>query len=248
MLRIVNLLAIAILMISGLGAQTATEIVEKSLDQFKGETSQATMSMEIVRPTWSRKITMKAWTKGEDYSLIKILSPARDEGTGFLKRKKEIWNWQPSIERTIKLPPSMMSQSWMGSDFTNDDLVREASVLTDYEHELLGTEMINEREAWKIQMTPKPDAPVVWGEVLAWITKEHYLELRSEFYDEEGELINIMEASDVKELGGRIIPTRMEMIPADEEGNKTIITYETVTYNQPLTDGFFSIQNMKNVR
>jgi outer membrane lipoprotein-sorting protein len=248
MKRLLALLVLLGLAVSGVTAQTATEIVKKSLDQFKGETSKATMSMEIIRPTWSRKITMEAWSKGEDYSLIKILSPARDEGTGFLKRKKEIWNWQPSIERTIKLPPSMMSQSWMGSDFTNDDLVREASVLTDYDHTILGTETIDGREAWKIQMIPKPDAPVVWGKVIAWITKDLYLELRAEFYDEEGELINVMEAGDIKTLGGRTIPTRMEMIPADEEGHKTVVIYEDIDYDLSLADAFFSIQNMKNVR
>lgn len=229
-------------------AQSATEIVERSLDQFKGQNSEAKMSMEIIRPSWSRKITMKSWTKGDDFSLIKVLSPARDEGTGFLKRGKEIWNWQPSIERTIKLPPSMMSQSWMGSDFTNDDLVREASVLTDYHHDLAGTETIDGRQCWKIEMTPKPEAPVVWGKVLAWITKEHYLEIRAEFFDEEGELINIMKASEIEEMGGRTIPTKMEMIPADEDGNKTVVRYESIQYNQLIEDEFFSIQNMKSIR
>lgn len=233
---------------TSLMAQNATEIVAKSLQQFKGKTSEAIMSMEIIRPTWSRKIRMKTWTKGEDFSLIKILSPARDEGTGFLKRKKEIWNWQPSIERTIKLPPSMMSQSWMGSDFTNDDLVRESSTLTDYNHEIMGTDTIRGRTCWKIKMTPKPNAPVVWGKVIAWITKENHLELRTEFYDEEGELINIMKASEIKKMGERIIPTKMEMIPADKENHKTVINYESVVYNKPIEKDFFSIQNMKNVR
>lgn len=230
------------------GAQDATEIVNRSLDQFKGQTSEAKMSMEIIRPSWSRKITMKSWTKGDDFSLIKVLAPARDEGTGYLKRGKEIWNWQPSIERTIKLPPSMMSQSWMGSDFTNDDLVRESSILTDYNHEILGSETIDGRECWKIKMTPKSDAPVVWGKVIAWITKEHYLEIRTEFYNEEGELINIMRGSDIKKMGGRTITTTLEMIPADKEGHKTVVHYEEIKYNQPLEDDFFSVQNMKSIR
>lgn len=226
-------------------AQTATEIVDRSIQQFKGETSYAEMSMEIVRPSWSREITMKAWSKGDDFSLIKILSPARDEGTGFLKRDKEIWNWQPSIERTIKLPPSMMSQSWMGSDFTNDDLVRESAELTDYDHEIIGNDTLDGKACWKISMIPHPDAPVVWGKIIGWITRVNYLEIRTEFYDEDGELVNIMIASDIKEMGNRIIPTRMEMIPADKEEHKTIVTYKSIEYNQPISDDFFSIQNMK---
>lgn len=188
---------------------------------------------------------MKAWSKGDDFSLIKILSPARDEGTGFLKRDKEIWNWQPSIERTIKLPPSMMSQSWMGSDFTNDDLVRESAELTDYDHEIIGNDTLDGKACWKISMIPHPDAPVVWGKIIGWITRVNYLEIRTEFYDEDGELVNIMIASDIKEMGNRIIPTRMEMIPADKEEHKTIVTYKSIEYNQPISDDFFSIQNMK---
>lgn len=229
-------------------SQTATEIVEKAIENFQGETSKATMKMEIIRPSWSREITMKTWSKGTEYSLIKILSPARDEGSGYLKRKKEMWNWQPSIERTIKLPPSMMSQSWMGSDFTNDDLVREASELTDYTHEIMGSEIIDDRECWKIGMTPKPDAPVVWGKVITWISKNDYLQLKSEFYDEEDELINIMKAGNIQTMGGRTIPTRMEMIPADKEGHKTVVSYESVVFNEPIEDDFFSIQNLKNIR
>lgn len=246
MKRLLSILLIFFTTISQ--GQDAEAIVEKSIEQFKGETSEATMSMEIIRPSWSRTITMKAWSKGEDFSLIKILSPARDEGIGYLKRDKEIWNWQPSIERTIKLPPSMMSQSWMGSDFTNDDLVRESSTLTDYDHEIIGNDTINNRPCWKIKMTPEPDAPVVWGKVIAWISKDQYLELRTEFYDEEGELINIMKASNIQQMGDRTIPTRLEMIPADKEEHKTVVTYESIEYNLSIPDDFFSIQNMKNIR
>lgn len=242
------LLTLSLLFSALAWSQTATEIVQKAIDNFKGETSKSTMSMEIIRPDWSREITMKGWTKGDDYSLIKILSPARDAGSGFLKRGKEIWNWQPSIERTIKLPPSMMSQSWMGSDFTNDDLVREASEITDYVHEIIGTESIDNQECWKIEMTPKPDAPVVWGKIITWISKEHYLQLKAEYYDEEEELINIMKASNIQIMGGRTITTKLEMIPVDKEGHKTVITYQSVIFNEPITDDFFSIQNLKNIR
>ena len=230
-------------------AQDATEIVKKADERARGITSsQGQMKMTIVRPTWQREISIKSWSKGTDYSLMLITAPARDKGAAFLKRDKEIWNWQPSIDRAIKLPPSMMMQSWMGSDFTNDDLVRESSIVKDYDHRLLDTEMVNDYEAYKIELIPKPDAPVVWGKIISWISRDDYLQLKTEFYDEDGYLVNTMLGLEVKELGGRLLPSRLEMIPADEEGKKTVVEQLDITFDQPIKESFFSIQNMKRVR
>ncbi|MDR9419658.1 outer membrane lipoprotein-sorting protein [Gracilimonas sp.] len=238
-----------ILPISGnLFAQDATEIIRQMDEKMRGESLESEMSMTIVRPNWERTISMKSWVRGNEYSLILITSPARDEGTAYLKRGNEIWNWVPSVGRTIKMPPSMMMQSWMGSDFTNDDLVRESSVVTDYEHELVGEETIEGRECYKIQMTPKPDAPVVWDRVDVWVSKDEYLQLRSEFYDEFGDLINVMKGMNVKEFDGRMIPARMEMIPQDKEGHKTVIEYQSMEFNESIPESFFSVQNMRRVQ
>lgn len=228
-------------------AQDATEIVQRADEKMRGESSKVEMDMTIVRPDWERTISMKAWNRGTDYSLILITAPARDEGTAYLKRENEIWNWVPNVGRTIKLPPSMMSQSWMGSDFTNDDLVRESSMVTDYEHELVGEETINGLDNYKIEMTPKPDAPVVWEKVIVWISKDEYLQLRSEFYDERGELVNTMEASEVTEFDGRQLPSRMEMIPADKEEHKTVLKYQSMNFNEDIPESFFTRQNMRRV-
>jgi outer membrane lipoprotein-sorting protein len=206
------------------------------------------MIMEIVRPTWTREIGIKGWSLGKEYSLMLITSPARDKGSATLKREKEIWNWQPSIDRVIKLPPSMMMQSWMGSDFTNDDLVRESSVVRDYTHKVVGDTVILDREAWKIELIPKEDAPVVWGRIEAYISKVDYLHLRFHYYDEDGFLINIMQLSDIREIGGRVIPTRMEMIPADNPDQMTVITYNSLEFDVDIKPSFFSIQNMKRIR
>ncbi|NND05921.1 MAG: outer membrane lipoprotein-sorting protein [Saprospiraceae bacterium] len=231
------------------GAQDATEIITIADQRARGiKSSQGEMKMTIVRPNWSREISIKSWSKGTEYSLMLITDPPRDKGTAFLKRQKEIWNWQPSIDRAIKLPPSMMMQSWMGSDFKNDDLVRESSVVVDYTHMLLGEEVINGREAYKIELIPKEDAPVVWGKVISWVGKKHYLQLKSEFYDEDGYLVNIMLGKDIKELGGRLLPSRLEMIPADEEGKKTVIEQKSIAFDVPIDNQFFSLQNMKRVR
>ena len=252
MYRLIKITATAclILMASSfiVQAQDATEIVKRADEKMRGESSKAEITMEIIRPTWSRSISMKAWSLGMDYSLILVTAPARDEGTAYLKRENEIWNWLPDINRTIKMPPSMMSQSWMGSDFSNNDLVEESSIVTDYNHTLAGDSTLSGYDAFKIEMIPKPQAPVVWGKVVSYITKDEYLQLRTEFYDEDMQLIKIMEGSEIEEMGGRTIPTRMEMIPVEKEGQKTVLNYNDIEFNIDVSQNFFSIQNMKRIQ
>lgn len=228
--------------------QDAKEIIRKADEKRRGDKASTSLTISIIRPTWTREMDVKSWSFGTEYSLILITSPARDKGTVFLKRDKEIWNWIPSIERNVKLPPSMMMQSWMGSDFTNDDLIKESSIVNDYTHKVLGDSMILGRDCWKIELIPKPDAAVVWGRILNWIDKKDFIELRTEMYDEDGYLVNEVVFSEIKNLGGRMLPAIMEFIPADEEGHKTVIKYHEVDYNASIDERFFSIQNMKRVR
>ena len=238
---------LALLAVSTLQAQDATEIVQKADKKMRGESSRAEITMEIIRPAWQRTLSLKAWSKGTDYSLIVVTAPARDEGTAYLKRGNEIWNWLPDINRTVKMPPSMMSQSWMGSDFSNNDLVEESSIVTDYTHSLAGDSTVSGYDSYKIEMTPKPQAPVVWGKLLSFISKDEYLQLRTEFYDEDGKLLKVMEGSEIREMDGRTIPTRMEMIPMDKQDQKTVLKYEDIAFNIDVSENFFSIQNMKRV-
>ncbi len=191
---------------------------------------------------------LKSWADGNDYSLILVTSPAREKGITYLKREKEMWNFQPSIDRTIKMPPSMMMQSWMGSDFKNDDLVRQSSVVIDYSHKILSNEKIEGLDCYKIQLIPHEDAPVVWGKVIIWVDVQNFLQLKSEFYDEDDELVNTMLGKEVKVMGGRTLPSKLILIPADEEGNKTIMEYLSMEFNAKFEDRFFSTQNMKRVR
>ena len=247
--RATTVLAFSFFMIlSGLmHAQDALDIIKKVDQKMRGNYSYQEMEMKIVRPDWERSITMKSWTKGTTYALILITSPAKEKGQVFLKRDKEMWNWVPSIERMIKIPPSMMMQSWMGSDFKNDDLVRESSIVVDYEHNFLGEEDINGISCWKLELDPKPEAPVVWGKIIAWIDKE-YNQLKVEYFDEDGYLVNIMDQTDIKKMDDREIPTHLEMIPADEEGKKTVINILSATFDDPIPENFFSQQNMQRVR
>ena len=229
-------------------AQDITEIIKKADEKFRGTSSKGEMTMIIQRPTWSREVSMKNWTLGNDYSMIYITAPAKEKGQVFLKRHNEMWNWVPSIERMIKIPPSMMMQSWMGSDFTNDDLVRESSLVKDYSQKLIGEETIDGYDCYKAELTPHPDAPVVWGKILMWVSKEDYYWLKAEYYDEENKLVNTEVLSDIQQMDDRKMPTRLEMIPADEEGNKTILIFKDMKFNVNLDESFFSQQNMKRVR
>ncbi len=229
-------------------ALTAKEIVEKANELMRGKSTYSEVTMMVVKPDWTRKISMKIWALEPDYALVLITAPARDKGTVTLKRKNEIWNWIPSVQRIIKIPPSMMLQPWMGSDFTNDDLVRESSVVEDYEHSLLGEEKFSGYDCYKIQLLPKPEAGVVWGKIIMWVTKNGFMELKSEFYDEDGVLVKKMVGSKIKKMGGRTIPTHWEMIPVDKPGQKTVFEYHTIRFNVKIKPSFFSLQNMKRVR
>ena len=229
-------------------AQDAKDIIQRAEDKLRGASSYSEMKMTVVRPDWAREVTMKSWAVGRDRSLILITGPARDKGVAFLKRDREIWHWQPTIDRTIKMPPSMMMQSWMGSDFTNDDLVRESSILRDYNHELVGEETIDGRKSWKIKLTPKPDAAVVWGEILMWVDQAEYIQLKTEFYDEDEYLVYTMLGKAIKDMDGKLLPSIMDIIPAEEEGHKTVLEYVNLDFDITVKDNFFSVQQMKRVR
>jgi len=242
------LLAILFLGASLAQAQTALEIIKKADEKNRGESSRGEMSMTIYRSGWERTLKMKVWSKGTDKFMILITYPAAEKGQAFLKLGNEMWNWVPSIEKMIKLPPSMMGQSWMGSDFTNDDLVQQSSIIKDYTHKLLGSEKVREMDCYKIELIPKEDAPVVWGKIIVWITKSGYDQWKAQYYDEDGYLVNTENASDLKKMGDRTIPTHLEIIPADKKGQKTVMQIISMEFNVPLDDHFFSQQQMKNLR
>jgi outer membrane lipoprotein-sorting protein len=206
------------------------------------------MVFKTIRPTWSREMGVKTWMKGQEYAMLLITAPAKDKGVAFLKRKKEVWNWVPTLERSIKLPPSMMSQSWMGTDFTNDDLVKESSVINDYTHTLGVDTTIKGIACYTVNMTPKPGAAVVWGKLIMYVDKKNFVEVHVKFFDEEGVLVNLMNSLEIKMMGGRMIPTRIEMIPMDKKGQKTEITYTSLVFDKPIDDAFFTLQQLKNLR
>lgn len=229
-------------------AESAFDIVQKSDQAMRGKSSYSEATMKIVRPDWSRSMTMKSWTRGTELSLVLVTAPAKDKGSASLKRHREMWNWVPSIERVIKIAPSMLSQSWMGSDFTNDDLINQSSIVVDYQHQLLQSETFDGDKVWVVDALAKPDAPVVWSKVRLWISQTSFLQRKVEFYDEFDELVNVLTTYDVKTLGGRDVATRMEMQPIDKPGNKTVLITHEAQFDFDIDDDFFSQQQMKALR
>jgi len=245
------LLLISLISIPVLWSQqlSATEIVRKADEKFQGEKSSfSVMSMTIIRPEWQRTIEFKSWTLGRDFALTLITAPAKEAGQTFLKRGTEMWSWNPAINRLIKLPPSMMSQGWMGSDYTNDDILRESSVVIDYEHEIIGEENINGSLCYKIEMKAREEASIVWGKQIRWIDKKDFLLLKAELYDEDGYLVRTETGSDIKIMDGRTITSKIELVPEEEPENKTLLEIREIKFNLPVEDSFFSQQNMKRVR
>ncbi len=228
---------------------TAKEIVTKSYNLFLGKSSFSVMTMTIVRPEWQRSISMQNWSMGTNNYLTLITAPARDKGEVFLKSKKNMWNFIPAINRMIKIPPSMMMQSWMGSDFTNNDLLKQNSIVTDYKHTFAGTERLEGYDCYVIDLKPLPEAAVVWGKIKMWIIKKNLISLKIEYFDTHGKLIKTETASQIKMIGGRLLPSHMEMIANTKKGHKTLIDILHQKFDvKGLQQDFFSIQNVRNVR
>lgn len=248
MIKAIQTLGLICAIIYSARAQDPKEIIQKSLDQLNGKSSQGEMEMTIVRPRYTRTMTMKSWSFGNEYFMIYITGPARDKGQVFLKRQTDMWNWIPNISRMIKLPPSMMGQNWMGSDFTNDDLVKMNSLAEDYTHQLINEEKVDGIDCYQIELIPKPNSSVVWGKVNMWISKEEYYQMKGEYYDEDFELINTMEASEITQFDDRKLPAKMVMTPLNKPGNQTIMINKNLKFSTDLNENFFSQQNMKRVR
>ena len=233
-----------------------TEVVHRAEELMRGQSHKGTITLEVIKPDWSRTISMKIWGLGSEQSLVLITAPARDKGNAMLKRGNEVWNWVSNIERVIKIPPSMMLQSWLGSDFTFDDMVKESSILDDYDHKLLGTEVLNWKtdettngiDCYIVELTPKADAAVVWGRIEIWIAKQEYWQLKVRYYDEDGEPTREMRNTDIRDLGGRRIPTRWELTPFDKPGNRTVFSYQNMEFGADLEESFFSISSLKRLR
>lgn len=227
---------------------TAAEIIAKVDELTRGLTQQGSYSMTIVHPDWERTLDFDFWSEGTEKSFIVVNQPKRDKGVAFLKLDREMWQYVPRVNRVIKIPPSMMMQSWMGSDFTNDDLVKESSIIHDYSHRLLAKETTQHGPAWVVELIPKPEAAVVWAKIVEWIRVEDYVPLRAEFYNERDERVRVMVYDDIKLMHDRVIPARMELSQDSKPGQKTILLLTESIFDEPIPNRIFSVQNLKTSR
>ena len=248
MKKIISIFTVALLFTSLAPAQDAKDIIKKMDDKMQGSSNESTMTMAIVRPKYTRTIEFKNWSLSRDYFITYVTAPAKDKGQVFMKHKNEMWTYTPSINRMIKLPPSMMSQGWMGSDYSNDDLVKQSSIVNDYTHTILGEETVEGRVCYKIKMIPNIESNVVWGKVVYWVDKSKFISYKAEYYDEEEYLVRTELGHEVKTFDGRELTSVIEIIPADEPDNKTIITIKLMDFDIDIKESFFSQQNMKRIR
>ena len=231
-----------------LTAQDALEIVRKSENLLKGISSKGRFRMTVETPDFTRTTEMEAWWIGNDKALIVITSPKRESGNKTLKVNNELWMYLRNTETTIKVPPSMMLQSWNGSDFTNDDLVRESSLTDDYTMRILSEEECDGTPGWKIEMLPKPSAPVVWGRLVHWIRKKDVLPTRTEYYDEKGTLMRTMKYTDIRQFGNRSVPSKWEVTNNVKPGHRTSFEYLEVQFDIPISDKVFSFRELEKGR
>ena len=243
----VHIAALASLLLPGaLVAQTAEEIVDRVDRMLRGESSEATVVMEVVTEHWNRSMEMKIWSLGTEYSLIRILSPQKEAGTATLKANQDIWNYLPRVDRTIKLPPSLMSAAWMGSHFTNDDLVKESRIIEDYDIEIGFEGMRDGVEVWEFVLTPKPEAAVVWGRIEEQVRKDDLMPTWATYYDDRGEPARTMTFTDFRTMGGRLVPARVDVVPADKPRERTTILYRALEFGVNLDQSFFSLRQLRS--
>lgn len=225
-------------------APTATEIVERAENVMWGKTLQAEMDMVITTPTWTKTLAIKMWMDRPTKAFARIIGPPKEAGITSLRINSEMWNYIPNIERTIKIPPSLMLQPWFGSDFTNDDMSKEGSNVTDYTHKIIGEPNISGQDVYEVEGLPKPNAAVVWGKVIFTVRKADFMPVKSAFYDERGELVRIMSFSDIRMIDGRNIPTRWTIQPVNKPGKNTGLVIKSVTYDKPINPDLFSLRSL----
>ncbi len=226
------------------------ELVRRAEDALRGKTAEMKMRMTITTPRWTRELVIRSWDdQAGDRSFSRVLDPPKDRGTGFLRDRDAFWTWLPRVERAVRIPPSMMLQPWMGSDFTNDDLARESSLAKDYEPRALGEESIDGVAALGVELIPKPEAPVVWARMELWIEKERLAPLRFVYFDEPEpgrfEAVRELRFSDVRMVDGRPLPHDWLMVPNDKPGQSTRVQLEEAAFDRPLDDAIFTQKNLR---
>ena len=240
-------LLLTVFVSSAVADEAATDIVRAAVQHWRGLSSYSEMTMTIHRPDWERTMSMRAWTEGDDRSLVRVTEPARDRGNGTLMDDNRMWTYSPKINRVIKVPSSMMNQSWMGSDFSNKDVSRADDIIDLYEHRLLGQADIDGLVVYKVEAIPHEDAAVVWGREVLEIRSDHVLQAHH-FYDQGGELVKSLTSLEIGEMGGRMVALRQRMAKTDIEDEWTEISVSAVDYDANHAPSVFTLSNLRNPR
>ena len=225
----------------------ATTIVKDAMDHWRGLSSDTVMTMVIHRPDWERTMTMRGWTKGDDRSLVRVLEPRKDRGNGTLTDDNSMWSYSPKVNRVIKIPSSMMGQSWMGSDFSNKDIARADDIVDLYDHSILSSDEVDGITIFEIESIPHEDAAVVWGREVLSIREDHVVTTHR-FYDQDGELVKTLTSLEIGEMGGRVIAKRQRMSKVETPEEWTEIQVVSVDYEVELKDSLFTLSNLRNPR
>ena len=245
----ISVLLVSLLLAASATAEDrdATTIVKDAMDHWRGLSSDTVMTMVIHRPDWERTMTMRGWTKGDDRSLVRVLEPRKDRGNGTLTDDNSMWSYSPKVNRVIKIPSSMMGQSWMGSDFSNKDIARADDIVKQYDHSILSVEDVDGITVYEIESIPHEDAAVVWGREVLSIREDHVV-IMHKFYDQDGELIKTLTSLEIGEMGGRVIAKRQRMSKVETPDEWTEIQVVSVDYEVELQDSLFTLSNLRNPR
>ena len=247
-MRILTLLS-AILFLSPSMAQEpdAAQLIRNAMDHWRGLTSYSDMTMTIHRPDWERSMTMRSWSKGDKLSLVRVVEPKKDAGNGTLLNDNNMWTYTPKINRIIKVPSSMMSQSWMGSDFSNKDISKSTDIIDQYDHELITTEERDGHVYYTISSVPHEEAAVVWGKEVLTV-RDDYVLMEQQFWDQDGVLVKSMKTLEVVEMGGRAVARVMRMGKVDMPGEWTQLIANSIEFDLELADNLFTLSNLRNPR
>jgi outer membrane lipoprotein-sorting protein len=231
---------------AGRGQQTAQEIIDHVDRIMRGESSYGTATMEVVTENWEREMSLEVWSLGTEYSLIRITAPKKEQGTATLKAGDEIWNYLPRVDRTIKIPASMMMGAWMGSHFTNDDLVKESRLIEDYDIVISHDGDRDGVTVWELTLTPKPEAAVVWGHIEYQVRQDDWMPTWARYYDEDGQRVRTMTFGDYRVFGDRLVPAVMHVQPEDKPGERTTVNYEELEFDIDIDESFFSLRALRS--
>jgi outer membrane lipoprotein-sorting protein len=223
----------------------ARAIVDRVDRLLRGDSSEGELTMSVVTRRWTRTLTMRVWSEGTDKALIKVTAPAKEAGTVTLKTGDEIWNYLPKIDRTIRVPTSMMMASWMGSHFTNDDLVKDSRLVRDYDIAVEFSGRRDGAEVWEFALTPRPDAAVVWGKIVLQVRQRDLMPTWARYYGEDGGQRRTMRFSDYRTMGGRLVPATTTVVPADKPDESTVITYQRLAFDVRLPPDTFTLGALK---